>query len=170
MSDYITKESKEQIDSWLKKYPPTQKRSAILPALHIVQHQNNGYLTEVLLNATAEYLGVPKIQVYEVVSFYSMFKLKPTGKHTISVCSNISCMLRGAENILEHVEKRLNIKAGETTKDGNYTLIREGECLAACCGAPMLQLDHQRYFEKLTVEKVDRLMDALDRGEEPDAT
>src|SRR3989338_10046787 len=170
MSDYITKESKEQIDHWLKKYPPTQKRSAILPALHIVQHQNNGYLTEALLNATAEYLGLPKIQVYEVASFYSMFKLKPMGKHTISVCSNISCMLRGAENILEHLEKRLSIKAGETTQDGNYTLIREGECLAACCGAPMLQLDHKRYYENLTIEKVNQLMDALDRGEDPDAT
>lgn len=165
----LTPDTKQQIDSWLKKYPPTQKRSAILPALHIVQHQNNGYLTETLLNATAEYLGLPKIQVYEVASFYSMFRLKPVGKHTISVCSNIACMLRGAEDILGHLEKRLNIKAGETTKDGNYTLIREGECLAACCGAPMLQLDHKRYYENLTVEKVDKLMDALDKGETPDA-
>lgn len=166
----ISAESKEKIDGWLKKYPPEQKRSAVLPALHIVQHQNNGYLTEGLLNATAEYLGLPKIQVYEVASFYSMFKLKPVGKHTVSVCSNITCMLRGAEDILAHLEKRLGVKSGGTTNDGKYTLIREGECLAACCGAPMLQLDHKQYYENLTVEKVDQLMDALDKGETPDAT
>src|SRR3989338_5420582 len=165
----LTEKTKQDINHWLTKYPPEQKRSAILPALHIVQQQNGGHLTEPLLNAVADYLELPKVAVYEVATFYSMFHLKPVGKNTISVCSNISCMLRGAEDILAHLEKRLNIKAGETTADGKYTLVREGECLAACCGAPMLQINHQHYYENLDTEKVDRIVDALEKGEHPNA-
>ena len=165
----LTEKTKQDINHWLTKYPPEQKRSAILPALHIVQQQNGGHLTEPLLNAVADYLELPKVAVYEVATFYSMFHLKPVGKNTISVCSNISCMLRGAEDILAHLEKRLGVKAGETTADGKYTLVREGECLAACCGAPMLQINHQQYYENLDTEKVDRILDALEKGEHPNA-
>ena len=165
----LTEKTKQDINHLLTKYPPEQKRSAILPALHIVQQQNGGHLTEPLLNAVADYLELPKVAVYEVATFYSMFHLKPVGKNTISVCSNISCMLRGAEDILAHLEKRLGVKAGETTADGKYTLVREGECLAACCGAPMLQINHQQYYENLNTEKVDRILDALEKGEHPNA-
>ena len=169
MTDLITAQTKEQINHWLTKYPPEQKRSAILPALHLVQEQNGGHLTEPLLNAVAEYLELPRVAVYEIATFYSMFHLKPMGKYTISVCSNISCMLCGAEDILKHLEDRLGIKTSETTADGKYTLLREGECLAACGNAPMLQINHERYYENLTIEKVDKIIDALDKGEIPDA-
>jgi NADH-quinone oxidoreductase subunit E len=109
----------------------------------------------------ADYLDMPPIAVYEVASFYSMFELKPVGRHNISVCTNISCMLRGGDAILAHLEKKLGIKLGESTTDGKFYLKREEECLAACCGAPMMQVDHV-YYEQLTPEKVDQVLDRLE--------
>ena len=109
----------------------------------------------------AEYLKLPTIAVYEVATFYSMFELKPVGRHSISVCNNISCMLRGGDEILAHIEKKLGIKVGESTPDGKFYLKREEECLAACAAAPMLQIDHV-YYENLTPEKVDRILDSLE--------
>ena len=150
-----------EIDKWLAKYPPDRKRSAVLAALREVQHENGGYLTDELLDAVAEYLQLPAIAVYEVATFYSMFELKPVGRHSISVCNNISCMLRGGDEILAHVEKKLGIKVGESTPDGKFYLKREEECLAACVAAPMLQIDHV-YYENLTPEKVDRILDSLE--------
>jgi NADH-quinone oxidoreductase subunit E len=104
---------------------------------------------------------VPAIQVYEVASFYSMFETRPVGRHHISVCTNISCMLCGGEEILAHVEKRLGIKVGESTTDGRFFLKQEEECLAACNGAPMMMVDHV-YHENLTPEKVDRILDEIE--------
>jgi len=150
-----------EIDKWLAKYPPDRKRSAVLAALREVQHENGGYLTNELLDAVAEYLQLPAIAVYEVATFYSMFELKPVGRHSISVCNNISCMLRGGDGILAHIEKKLGIKVGESTPDGKFYLKREEECLAACAAAPMLQIDHV-YYENLTPEKVDRILDSLE--------
>jgi len=150
-----------EIDKWLAKYPPDRKRSAVLAALREVQHENGGYLTNELLDAVAEYLQLPAIAVYEVATFYSMFELKPVGRHSISVCNNISCMLRGGDEILAHIEKKLDIKVGESTPDGRFYLKREEECLAACAAAPMLQIDHV-YYENLTPEKVDRILDSLE--------
>ena len=150
-----------EIDKWLAKYPPDRKRSAVLAALREVQHENSGYLTNELLDAVAEYLQLPAIAVYEVATFYSMFELKPVGRHSISVCNNISCMLRGGDEILAHIEKKLGIKVGESTRDGRFYLKREEECLAACAAAPMLQIDHV-YYENLTPEKVDRILDSLE--------
>jgi len=150
-----------EIDKWLAKYPPDRKRSAVLAALREVQHENGGYLTNELLDAVAEYLQLPTIAVYEVATFYSMFELKPVGRHSISVCNNISCMLRGGDEILAHIEKKLGIKVGESTPDGRFYLKREEECLAACAAAPMLQIDHV-YYENLTPEKVDRILDSLE--------
>ena len=150
-----------EIDKWLAKYPPDRKRSAVLAALREVQHENSGYLTNELLDAVAEYLQLPAIAVYEVATFYSMFELKPVGRHSISVCNNISCMLRGGDEILAHIEKKLGIKVGESTPDGRFYLKREEECLAACAAAPMLQIDHV-YYENLTPEKVDRILDSLE--------
>jgi len=150
-----------EIDKWLAKYPPDRKRSAVLAALREVQHENGGYLTNELLDAVAEYLQLPAIAVYEVATFYSMFELKPVGRHSISVCNNISCMLRGGDAILAHIEKKLGIEVGESTPDGKFYLKREEECLAACAAAPMLQIDHV-YYENLTPEKVDRILDSLE--------
>jgi NADH-quinone oxidoreductase subunit E len=148
------------IDAWMTKYPPERKQSAVLAALQEVQHEHGGYLTVDLLDQVAAYLDMPPIAVYEVASFYSMFELKPVGRHSVSVCTNISCMLRGADALMEHIEKRLGIKTGESTPDGRIYLKREEECLAACCGAPMMMVDH-KYYENLTPEKVDEILDTL---------
>tara|TARA_B100001250_G_scaffold76376_1_gene62571 strand:+ start:2029 stop:2517 length:489 start_codon:yes stop_codon:yes gene_type:complete len=162
MSEMIlSKKVCKEIDIWLKKYPAEQKQSAVLAALRAVQHENKGYLTTELMDAVAEYLEMPKIAVYEVASFYSMFETKPVGKHSISVCNNISCMLMGADNIVDHVEKKLGIKTGESTKDGKFYLKCEEECLAACCGGPMMMIDHV-YYENLTTDKVDKILENLD--------
>jgi NADH-quinone oxidoreductase subunit E len=151
---------REEIDHWVAKFPPDRKRSAVLSALHAVQHENGGFLTTALMDAVAAYLGLPPIQVYEVATFYSMFEPRPVGRHHVSVCTNISCMLRGAETVVAHVEKKLGIKTGETTTDGRIYLKREEECLAACTGAPMMMVDHV-YHENLTPEIIDRILDAL---------
>jgi len=151
----------EEIDRWVDKFPPGRGRSAVIAALHAVQHENGGYLTTELMNAVAEYLDLPPIQVYEIAAFYSMFETKPVGRHSISVCTNISCMLRGAGAIVEHLEGKLAIKTGESTPDGKFYLKREEECLAACCGAPMMMIDHH-YHENLTTAKVDEVLDALE--------
>ena len=117
------------------------------------------------MSEVAEYLDVTKIQVFEVASFYSMFNTQPVGKHEISVCTNISCMLRGSDQIVDHIEKRLQIKSGQSTADGNIFLKKEEECLAACTGAPMLMLDHQ-YIENLDIKKVDEILDQLEKNNE----
>ena len=153
---------KEEIDLWVQKFPEGKQRSAIIAALHSVQHFNHGFLTSELMNEVAEYLDIPKIQVFEVASFYSMFNTQPVGRHEISVCTNISCMLRGSDEILDHIEKRLTIKAGESTSDGKIFLKKEEECLAACTGAPMLMVNHQ-YIENLDIKKVDEIIDALEK-------
>lgn len=157
----LSSHAREVIDQWLGKYPKEQKRSAVLAALREVQHENKGYLTVPLMDAVADYLDLPKIAVYEVVSFYSMLETKPCGRHSISVCTNISCMLRGADEIVEHIENKLGIKTGESTSDGRYYLKCEEECLAACCDAPMMMVDHV-YYENLTPESVDEILDKLD--------
>ena len=156
----LSQHARDAIDAALKKYPPERKRSAVLVALHEAQHDNHGYLTTPLMDAVAEHLGLPPIQVYEVASFYSMFETKPCGRHHISVCTNISCMLCGADDIVAHVERKLGIRVGESTPDGRIYLKKEEECLAACTGAPMMMVDHV-YHENLTPEKIDQILDAL---------
>ena len=160
-SDLLSAHARAEIDHWLTRYPADQKQSAVLAALREVQHENGGYLTTALMDAVADYLDMPPIAVYEVASFYSMYELKPVGRHNIAVCTNISCMLRGGEAILTHIEKKLGIKLGESTPDGKFYLKKEEECLAACCGAPMMQVDHV-YYEQLTPEKVDQVLDSLE--------
>ncbi len=154
----LSAHAREEIDSWVAKFPPDRKRSAVLAALRTVQHDNNGYLTQASMDAVAAYLGLPQIQVYEVATFYSMFETRPVGRHHISVCTNISCMLCGGDEILAHVEKRLGIQVGESTTDGRFFLKREEECLAACNNAPMMMVDHV-YFENLTTDQVDEILD-----------
>jgi NADH-quinone oxidoreductase subunit E len=150
-----------EIEHWLGKYPPEQRQSAVLAALRAAQHQNHGYLTVEIMDAVAEYLGMPRIAVYEVATFYSMFETKPAGRHSISVCTNISCMLNGADDLVAYIEGKLGIKTGESTSDGRFHLKREEECLAACCGGPMLMVDHV-YHENLTKAKIDRILEQLD--------
>jgi NADH-quinone oxidoreductase subunit E len=157
----LSAHAREEIDALLKRYPAEQKKSALLGALNIVQHENQGYLTRELMQAVAQYLGLAEIEVYEVASFYSMYELKPVARHNVAVCTNISCMLMGSQSIVDHVENKLGIKLGESTKDGRIYLKKEEECLAACAGGPMMQVDHV-YYENLTPEKVDAILDALD--------
>ena len=157
----LSDHARAEIDRWVAKYPPDRKRSAVLAALREVQHENGGYLTVDLMNAVAEYLELPQVSVYEVATFYSMLETEPVGRHSISICTNISCMLTGADDIVEHVEKKLGIRTGESTPDGRYYLKKEEECLAACCGGPMMMVDHV-YHENLTPEKVDKILDELD--------
>ena len=152
---------REEIDRWVAKFPQGRQRSAIIGALHAAQHENSGYLTPAIMTAVADYLQLPAIQVFEVASFYSMFETKPVGRHSISVCTNISCMLRGGDEALRHVEKKLGIKAGETTPDGKFYIKVEEECLAACCGAPMMMVDHV-YHENLTPAKIDQVLDSVE--------
>jgi NADH-quinone oxidoreductase subunit E len=159
-TELISAQSRAEIDTWIAKYPQDRKSSAVMAALRIVQEQNGGWLTTELMDAVAAYLGMPPIAVYEVATFYSMYEHEPVGRHKISVCTNISCMLRGAEEVVAHLEKRLGIKAGETTPDGKFT-IKTVECLGACVGAPMLQLG-KKYYELLTPEKLDELLDGLE--------
>ncbi len=156
----LSRETVAEIEHWLKKYPADQRMSALLAALRAAQHQNHGFLTTDLMDAVALYLGVPEIAAYEVATFYSMFETKPVGQHSISICTNISCWLMGSDRIVEHVEKRLGIKTGESTADGKFFLKCEEECLAACDGGPMMQVDHV-YYEGLTPEKVDQILDAV---------
>ena len=148
------------VDAELAKYPDEQARSAVLAALCEVQHENGGYLSTALMDAVADYLGMSAIAVYEVASFYSMLETQPVGRHNVSVCTNISCMLRGADVLVAHIEKSLGIKLGESTPDGRVYLKREEECLAACCGAPMMMVDH-KYYENLTTVRVDEILSEL---------
>jgi len=152
---------REEIDRWTARFPEGRHRSAVIGALHAAQHENEGYLTVEILNGVAEYMDLPTIQVYEVATFYSMFQTQPVGRHNVAICTNVSCMLRGADDIVEHVENKLGVKLGESTDDGRIYLKKEEECLAACCGAPMMMVDH-KYHENLTPEMVDEILDGLE--------
>ena len=152
---------RDEIERWKARFPEGREASALLAALHAVQHENDGYLTTESMDAVADFFEIPRINVYEVATFYSMFQTKPVGRHNVAICTNISCMLRGADDIVRHVEDKLGVKLGESTEDGRIYLKREEECLAACCGAPMMMVDH-RYYENLTNELVDEILDRLD--------
>ena len=158
----LTESIKGKIDTWVAKFPIGKQRSAIIGSLHAVQEHNQGYLTSELMDAVADYLDLPRIYVYEVATFYSMFQTEPVGRNEIAICTNISCMLSGSDLIVQHIEDRLNIKLGESTKDGNIFLKREEECLAACTGAPMMMVNHQ-YIENLDIEKVNEILDKLEK-------
>ncbi|MCY4453211.1 MAG: NADH-quinone oxidoreductase subunit NuoE [Immundisolibacterales bacterium] len=157
----LTEHVRHEIDGWLAKFPAEGRQSAVLGALRAAQHDNGGYLTVDLMDGVAEYLGLAPITVYEVASFYSMLETEPVARHSVSICTNISCMLCGADDIVAHVEERYGVRIGESTPDGRVFFKREEECLAACCGAPMMMVDH-RYHENLTIAKVDEILDALE--------
>ena len=160
-NELLTAETKAIMDNWLSKYPIDQRRSALIGSLHAAQEQNEGWLSKEIMQAVAQYLEIPAIWVYEAASFYSMFFTERCGQHKVAICTNISCMLNGAEAIVEHAEKKLGIKLGETTADGNITLVREEECVAACVGAPVMLIDGH-YHEDLTTDKIDELLSKLE--------
>lgn len=157
----LNEHSIHEIEEWMSRYPEDRKQSAVLAALSIAQHQNQGWLSTELMDAVAAKLDMPPIAVYEVASFYSMFETRPVGRHCVAICTNISCMLMGSDTIVDHVENKYGIKLGDSTKDGRIYLKVEEECLAACAGGPMMQVDHV-YHTQLTPEKVDEILDALD--------
>ncbi len=161
MSYVLSGHVRDEIEHWKARFPEGRQRSAVISALHAIQHENHGYVTAEQMNAVAEYLDLPTIQVYEVATFYSMFQTEEVGRHNVAICTNISCMLRGADDIVEHVESKLGITTGESTGDGRIYLKKEEECLAACCGAPMMMVDH-KYHENLTTDQVDEILDGLD--------
>ena len=156
----FTPEIREEIDGEISKYPDDWTQSACMAALRIVQDANGGWLTQQLMDDVAVYLDMPNIAVYEVATFYSMYELKPVGRHKVCVCTNVSCMINGSDRIVEHLEKKLEVKLGGTTGDGRYSL-KEVECLGACGGAPMMQIGRQ-YYENLTPEIVDSILDGLE--------
>ena len=157
----LSPETVKEIDHWVAKFPPGQKRSALIQSLMAAQHQNHGWLTREIIEAVADHLELPRVWAHEVASFYSMFDLQPTGRHKVNICTNISCWLNGAGNIVEYVERKLGTRMGHTTPDGRITLVQEEECLAACCGAPMMVVDGH-YHEHLDARKVDAILDGLD--------
>ncbi len=160
-SAMLTEETLKTIDHWLAKFPPDKKRSALIQSLMAAQVQNGGWITPELTEAVAQYLDLPPVWAHEVVSFYSMLDDRPVGRHKVNICTNISCWLRGAEDLLAHAEKKLGVTLGETTQDRRISLIREEECLAGCCGAPMMVVDGH-YFENLDIEKMDAILDGLE--------
>ena len=147
-----------EIEREAAKYPADRRQSALMAALRIAQDEH-GWLSGEMIERVAGIIGVPPVRAFEVASFYSMYDLAPVGRHKISVCTNVSCMLRGCDEIVDCLQKKLGVAFGETTEDGKFTL-KEAECLAACAGAPMMQIDRE-YYENLTPQRVDEILDAL---------
>ena len=152
--------TRAHIDHWLTKFPPERKRSAVLQGLYAAQEQNQGWLTDELIAAVAKYLDLPPVWAYEVATFYSMFETKPVGRNNVAFCTNISCWLNGAQELLAHAEQKLGCKLGEPSADGSVYLTNDEECAAACRGAPVFVINGH-YHDKLTPQKVTALLDGL---------
>ncbi|MDH3354689.1 MAG: NADH-quinone oxidoreductase subunit NuoE [Chromatiales bacterium] len=161
-SNLLNTDSLAELDSWIAKYPEGRQMSAVMAGLRIAQDQNGGWISDELIEAVAVYLDMEPIEAYEVATFYSMYERSPVGRHKISICTNISCMLRGSDEVVSHLENRLGIKLGETTEDGRYTL-KEVECLGACVNAPMMQVGRS-YHENLTPELLDSIIETIESG------
>ena len=148
----------EQFDAIRRRYPSEMKTSLVLPLLHCVQDAQ-GFATEADAAAIADYIGMPRIQVIEALTWYTMFEREPQGRYVIKVCRNIACSLRGSERVVAHLQKKLGIGVGETTADGRFTL-RTVECLASCGTAPAMQVNRS-YHEQLDEAKLDQILEAL---------
>ncbi|MBS0316800.1 MAG: NAD(P)H-dependent oxidoreductase subunit E [Proteobacteria bacterium] len=146
------------------KFPPEQKQSAVIACLTIVQHER-GYISQDSEKQVAAYLGMPPIAVHEVTTFYNMFNQAPVGKYKLSVCTNLPCQLRGGQDALEHLERRLGIKMGETTADGLFTL-QQSECLGACADAPVMLVTDRTMCSFMSNERLDQLIDGLRAAED----
>jgi NADH-quinone oxidoreductase subunit E len=149
----------EKIDYELTKYPADQRQAAVMSALRIVQTER-GWLSKDSISEVAQYLGMPEIAALEVASFYNMYDLSPVGKYKITVCTNISCMLRDSDEIVSHLQTKLGVGFNEVTADGKFCL-KEGECMGACGGAPLMTVNNHAMHEFLTPEKVDEILEAL---------
>ncbi|MFI5149845.1 MAG: NADH-quinone oxidoreductase subunit NuoE [Bacteroidia bacterium] len=150
-------ESLAVVQKLMRRYPEGKHKSALIPVLHIAQAEFDGWLSPEVMEYVATILKIQAVEVFEVASFYSMFNLKPVGKCHLEICRTSSCWLNGSEDVVRHIEKKLGIKVGETTKDGMFT-IKTVECLGSCGTAPMMQVGAD-YYENLTLEKVDTLLD-----------
>jgi NADH-quinone oxidoreductase subunit E len=155
----LSQESLAKIDRELTKYPADRRQAAVMSALRIAQDEK-GWLSKETVAFVAEYLGIPPIAALEVASFYNMYELEPVGQYKITVCTNISCMLRDSDVIVDHLQERLGIGFNETTPDGKFTL-KEGECMGCCGGAPLFHINNKRMCEFLTKEKVDAILEEL---------
>ena len=155
----LSAESLAKIDKELTKYPEDRRRSAVMSALRIAQTEL-GWLSKEAIAYVADYLRIPAIAALEVATFYNMYELEPVGQYKITICTNISCMLRGSDQIVEHLENRLGIGFNETSADGKFTL-KEGECMGCCGGAPLFHINNTRMCEYLTPEKVDQILGEL---------
>ena len=156
-ANFIQGDVKARIDKWIANYPADQKKSAVMPALRIVQECHHGYLTNDLMDQIAEYLEITPMEVYEVATFYGNYEHEPVGEIKLCICNSISCMLRGRDDIVKYLETKLGIKPGEVTPDGRFS-IKMVECLGACGGAPMMQVG-KTYYENLTENSIDLLLE-----------
>src|SRR3982750_290131 len=152
----FSEEKLKKVDEIKARYPQGRQKSALIPLLHMAQEENNGWLSVEAMDYVAELLQIKPIEVYEVATFYSMYNLKPVGKYMFEVCHTGPCMLNGSDEIIDYIKQKLNIKVGETSADGMFTL-KTVECLGACGYAPMMQLG-KFYREHLTKEKVDQII------------
>ena len=158
----LSEQIQAKINRELKKYPADQKQSAVMSALRFVQDEK-GWISADDMADVAAYLGMPKMAVYEVATFYHMYNLKPMGKHTLTVCTNLPCMLGGSEDTVAYLKSKLGIGLGEVTADGKYGL-REGECMGACKDAPLFTVDNKKLCGRLDKEKIDQILARLDQS------
>lgn len=156
----LSQQSIEKIEYELTKYPEDQRQAAVMSALRIVQMEK-GWLAPEDISEVAKYLGMPEIAALEVATFYNMYDLESVGKYKISVCTNISCMLRDSDEIVEHLQKKLGVGFNEVTADGKFCL-KESECMGCCGGAPLISINNSKMHEFLTPEKVDKILEDLD--------
>lgn len=161
----FTLENKERADAIMNNYPDGHKRAAVIPLLDLAQRQNGGWLPISAMHHVAEFIGMPRMRVYEVATFYTMFIRNPVGKYHLQLCTTTPCWLRGSDEILKSIKKNLGISVGETTKDKLFTL-SEVECLGACVHAPMIQINDD-YFEDLTEKDMDEILEDLKAGKNP---
>ncbi len=155
----LSAEAIEKIEYELTKYPEDQRQAAVMSALRIAQTEN-GWLSPECIVDVAKYLGIPEIAALEVATFYNMYDLEPVGQHKITVCTNISCMLRDSDTIVEHLKKKLGFDFNQVSADGKFCL-KEGECMGSCGGAPLMSVNNSKMHEFLTPEKVDEILKEL---------
>jgi NADH-quinone oxidoreductase E subunit len=161
----FTPENLERAKAHIAKYPPGRQQSAVLPLLDLAQRQSAGWLPQAAMHHVAEILGMPRIRVYEVATFYTMFNLRPVGRYLLQACTTTPCWLRGSDAVVGACEKKLGIGIGGTTADGLFTLV-EVECLGACVNAPILQVNDD-FYEDLDGPSTEALLDAFRAGKPP---
>jgi NADH-quinone oxidoreductase subunit E len=157
----LSEQIQERINRELKKYPADQKQSAVMSALRFVQDEK-GWIESSDMQDVADYLGMPQMAVYEVATFYHMYNLKPMGKYTLTVCTNLSCQLCGSSDVLAYLEQKLGIGLNQVSADGKFSL-REAECMGACVEAPLLTVNNKRICSRLTTDKIDQILAELDK-------